>query len=159
MSNTEPTERPGGGWTRRSFAISLAAAASAAVAGYFLVREDPAGPARSAGETGSHRPRLAAGVVFGQADGAVTIARGQGSDAVVCGVNEVGRAILERLDGEHTIGDIAEVLSRRLEQPRTDAMDAGVAVFVARLGQTGFLREPFHAMVIERYPDAADGTG
>ncbi len=159
MSNVEHRERPGSGWTRRSFAISLAAAASAAVAGYFLVREGSEEPSRPNGEAGTHRPRLADGVTFGEDRGAVTLARGEGADATVCGVNGVGAAILDRLDGEHTVGDIAATLSRRLDQPRTDAMDAGIAVFVARLGQMGFLREPFHAMVIERYLDEADGTG
>jgi hypothetical protein len=137
--------------TRRAFLITLGAGATAAITGYFLTPPgvppcpDPAATPSDA----ATRPRLKADAQFG-ADGDLTTLRRTDADGpVLCAVNTIGERVLTRLDGRHTIEEIAEALACGAGTPRAKTLEAGVAAFVAELGSLGFLEMPFYVYLYE----------
>jgi hypothetical protein len=74
-----------------------------------------------------------------------------GQPALVCSVNQVGGAILERLDGRSSVDTIVTSVLRQLGQTsaQPDAFGGKVAIFIAELAQAGFLKEPFYVNVVE----------
>lgn len=140
------------GLTRRSFLIALGGCAAATLAGYFLA--DSAETGWSGLEkkvfSGGDLPRLRTGLQWGVSDGLTTLRRPGVPLPAECAVNECGRLILEQLDGRHRIEDLAQAVQSRFGCGRTEAMDAGIARFVATLGDLGFLDAPYYAMIVER---------
>lgn len=137
---------------RRDFVIALGAGAGASITGYFYFRQPPApnsvGGSPDAGES-EFQPCLADDVTFDRQDGQVTISRGEGDNAVVCAVNPLGAAIIDRLDGEHTVEQIAAALATQLVEPLERPLDAKVALFTAQLAECGFLANHFYATIYE----------
>lgn len=138
--------------TRRSFLIALGSGVAATVAGYFLSDSAATAVAKlgKSAFSGNDLPRLRSGLQWGQTAGLTTLRRSGGTPSAECAVNECGRLILERLDGRHRVEDLAQAVQSHFRCGRTDAMDAGIARFVAALGDLGFLDAPFYAMIVER---------
>jgi hypothetical protein len=142
---------------RRDFVIALGTGVGASIAGYFsynYLQTDGGSAEIPDPEVIKSRsvepmPRLKADVVFGRRDDLVTIRRGEADEQVVCGVNETGAAILERLDGRHSVERIAASIARRVQVPAGESLEAKVSLFVAELAMCGFLAEPFYVTLYE----------
>jgi len=147
----EEAERPVAGGpppqpSRRAFLISLGAGA-AGITGYALW------PAlcRVVGQAADPRPRLHNSLVVGRdGDGYQTLATSP-DEAPRFAVNRVGEAVLCRLDGRHTIAQVATAVARELHLTPGERLEAGIAEFVAQVGQAGLLVAPFYATLFERF--------
>ena len=133
--------------TRREFKIALGAAAGSGILGYLLVR--PARAPEPASVPHSPHPKLRKGLAIEGpgSDGMTTIRLLDGS---LCAVNAPGADVLRRLDGAHTIEQIAGAAGRRAGVTPDAALTAKIACFVAQLGAAGFLDMPFYAQIVDR---------
>lgn len=136
--------------TRKEFLWSLGVG-SLAIAGHFAIPRTAhaiAAPA-SAGE--DPEPRLHGDVsVEVDGDGLLLSRRAGERTAATCAVNEIGAEIVRRLDGRTPVSEIARVLAGRAGASAFGEVEARVACFVAQLGELGFLRAPFYALIVER---------
>jgi hypothetical protein len=133
--------------TRREFVVALGSVL--VVAGYCVVGGRPPdhGPERAVKP--GVRPRLRDGLVLGTDAEMLTVAIAAGSSPVYA-VNDVGRTILEAMDGRRTVEEIAGVLSQRYAVPADQALQADVALFIAQVAILGLLAEEFRATIFER---------
>ena len=132
--------------SRREFLIWLAVGAGASVAEWQLFTSISAASAFPSATTMDHfHPRLRDDVVWGKHKAMLTMSHGE-QTPLLCAVNDYGAKVLSKLDGDHTIEEIAEELAGDADE----ALAASVAVFVARLSELGFLQEHFYAYIIER---------
>ena len=134
---------------RRRFLIRLGAGAAGGIGGFFLLRRwpVPAEAAAPAKPSISMQPRLRKGIVDGRHEGMAAISYGRGAQRVLCAINRPGRMVTSRLDGRHTIEQIAQALASELGLDAPARLEAPVAQFVAQLGMLGFLAEPFYATI------------
>lgn len=147
------------GFTRRKFVLGLGAGACIGIVGVFAyrTRKEDRGESRkeeeatpSAKEGMSTCPWLRADIVTEWQGPWFVAERGTGLGPTTCRVNRAGARVIQRLDGQSTIGAISKALAAELGLTRTERTDAQVATFVAHLGMLGFLREPFHVTIHER---------
>jgi hypothetical protein len=141
---------------RRHFVIALGTGVGASIVGYFGYRQPPhfeSDGATKHSPEHEHLPSLRADVVFGRLDDQVTVSRGEPDNPVICAANELGAAILERLDGRHTIEQISESLAMLVTASPNRPLEAKVALFVAQLATHGFLAEPFYTTIYETVED------
>jgi hypothetical protein len=133
--------------TRREFQIAFGAALGSGILGYFLTHQ--VGSPQSASVPHSPRPRLRQGLVIEPpgADGMTTIRLSNGG---LCAVNAPGAEVLRRLDGAHTIEQIARAAGKSAGVTPDASLTAGMACFVAQLGDAGFLDAPFYAQIVVR---------
>lgn len=75
-----------------------------------------------------------------------------GEQRAICKVNEIGRMVLDCMDGRSSIHDIIKNLSSRLEIPKSDAdtFSTNVVLFVAQLSEIGLLKRKFFANIYAR---------
>jgi len=137
---------------RRDFVIALGSGVGASIAGYFAYHRwpefagAPVGPNALPAEA---CPRLKADVTCDRSGDQVTLRRGEAADAVVCAVNAAGAAIVDRLDGRHSIEEISAALAGLIPVGPGRLLEAKVALFVAQLAQCGFLADPFYVTLYE----------
>lgn len=142
-----------GRMTRQEFIIRLGAGLGALIAASFLVPGDVPVPPRVPASDGRHRrarPELHPDARVSRSNDLFTVQHGGGSRAVICTTNQAWEAIILRLDGRHTIGQLADAVSEAVGVPHTDALDAKVACFVAQLSMMGFLRREYRAFIVEQ---------
>ena len=75
------------------------------------------------------------------------ISYGRGAQRVLCAINRPGRIVTGKLDGRHTVEQIAQALASDLGLDAQARLEAPVAQFIAQLGMLGFLAEPFYATI------------
>jgi hypothetical protein len=134
---------------RRRFLIRLGAGAAGGIGGFFLLQRWPV-PAEADAPTKppmSLRPRLRKDIADSRYEGMAAISYGSGTERVLCAINRPGRIVTGRLDGHHTIEQIAQALASDLGLHAPARLEAPVARFVAQLGMLGFLAEPFYATI------------
>jgi Coenzyme PQQ synthesis protein D (PqqD) len=134
---------------RRRFLIRLGAGAAGGIGGFFLLQRWPV-PAEAAAPAKppiSLRPRLRKDIADSRYAGMAAISYGRGAQRVLCAINRPGRMVTSRLDGRHTIEQIAQSLASELALDAPACLEAPVAQFVAQLGMLGFLAEPFYATI------------
>lgn len=134
---------------RRTFLIRLGAGVAGGIGGFFLMPLQPvfSEPVPLDQPTTSARPQMRHDIVLGRYDDMEAISYGRGDSKVLCAINRPGGIIISKLDGAHTIDEIAEALKSDLGLEANVALGAPVAQFVARLGMLGFLAEPFYATI------------
>ncbi|WP_026259666.1 PqqD family protein [Desulfobacter curvatus] len=133
---------------RRDFLISLGQGAAVCIGGFFLINHWPdCPPALSNPIINASLPKLRKDIVSGSYQDMATIGYTTGDDEVLCAVNVIGRTILNKLDGQHTIEGIAEAVAVEFNIPEYEPLNAKIAYFVAQLGMIGFLCDPFYATI------------
>lgn len=137
---------------RRTFFWALAGGvAGASIAGFVMSRpncQETSPKPRDANGRAEAQPRLRDGVNLTPApDGIQLWLKDVGEP--VAGVNRTGGWIVERLNGQHTVSEIARELSRQLGLPHEESRDAKVAWFIAELGQIGLLCDPYYVQIVE----------
>ncbi len=129
---------------RRTFTYAVGGVA-AGIAGWVLVpRCSKPRPEQDPADSG-FRPRLAEDVTYQEALRGAEIVRPdeQGEPRVVCQVNECGLKLLERMNGEQTLHNLAAGIHEGSDPATLGHTEASVALFVAMLAQAGLLSEPF----------------
>jgi hypothetical protein len=134
---------------RRRFLIRLGAGAAWGIGGFFFAQRwpVPAEAATPAMPGVALQPRLRKDIVDGRYDDMAAISYGQGEHRVMCAINRPGGIVISKLDGCHTIDQIAQALKSALALDDQVRLEAPVARFVAQLGMLGFLAEPFYATI------------
>ncbi len=137
--------------TRQQFLWKLGNG-TVAIAGYFLLpRSGLAEVAPDAERSDEAEPWLRGDIVMrSDADGLV-LTLPSAATSPVCAVNAAGTEVVRRLDGRTSVPAIARVLAHHAHTDAIGQVEVKVACFVAQLGQMGFLRAPFYAMITERY--------
>ena len=141
--------------TRRHFLYALGSLAGVGIGGWVLsmTTEGRAASATARGDSGKG-PMLRVGLVVSPSEtGAEVYDRSSGKqEGPVCFVNRLGLRVLESMDGERTIDDIARGLLGRLRAPPSDAeaFTSSVAMFMAELGSAGLLNAPFFVNIHSR---------
>jgi hypothetical protein len=144
---TSKPEGPPATMTRREFKIALGAAAGSAILGYLLLPQAPG--TQPASLSPGACPRLRHGLAMeGPAADGMTVVRLP--DGGLCAVNAAGAAVLRRLDGAHSIEQIARAAAARAGVAPDAPLIAKMACFVAQLGAAGFLDAPFYAQIVAR---------
>jgi hypothetical protein len=133
-------------FTRREIHIALGAAGSG-ILGYLLLR--PATHTGQAPAPGSAHPKLRGelGIEGPDGDGMFQVQLPSGE---LCALNAAGAEVVRRLDGAHSVEQIAAAMGRRAGIRPDAPLTAKVACFVAELGSAGFLERPFYAQIVER---------
>jgi Coenzyme PQQ synthesis protein D (PqqD) len=133
---------------RRDFLITLGSVVTAGIAGFFLGgTRAQAAPAQGL-DVASDLPCLRAGLsVYPDGDG--VILREYSSGELRCGVNHVGREIVSRLDGKHSVEAISADLAKYLGLPPDGMLEGKVAYFVTQLGDMGLLKSPYFVTLAE----------
>jgi len=90
-------------------------------------------------------PRLAKDISFRRMRGGGEFVRSDelGAPSVVCYINACGLKVIEELNGEQTVQDLAEKIHEGFNPAKLEQTEASVASFLALLAQAGLLAEPF----------------
>ncbi|HNY30149.1 MAG TPA: PqqD family protein [Fibrobacteria bacterium] len=130
--------------SRRKFLIALGAGAMAGwlASPGILPRISPTRPRNH----GGHCPVLADGIAPRTTARARELVRIDSSRAihVVGEINESAWKVLSRMDGLHTVEDIARAMATSHPSGDPDACRSAIALFLAELAMAGLLAEPFH---------------
>ena len=137
--------------TRRAFLYAVGGAAGAAIAGWVLISQTrrPRTPSLPS-ENSPRGPALSRDLaITPTADGADVLRAGHSGKSPVCRVNDLGRYLLEQMDGRKSVSALARSLRARLQSPPADVerFQSGVAAFIAELGKAGMLEEPFYVNI------------
>jgi len=129
---------------RKEF-LYYVACGTAAIAGWVLIPECAHSPLLHQHIDNQFRPRIASQFAFRKtpSGGDVIGPNSQGLKQVVCNVNECGFSILENLNGENTLQDVARKIHAGHALDYLGHTEASVASFLAMLAQIGVLSEPF----------------
>ena len=106
--------------TRREFLYAVGGATGAAIAGWVLISNmrRPRTPS-SGSPTG---PALSQDLaITPTAEGADVLCVGQSQKSPICRVNDLGRYLLEQMDGRKSVSALAQSLRARLQSPPVDA--------------------------------------
>jgi hypothetical protein len=70
---------------------------------------------------------------------------------LVCKVNQTGGSILRQLDGRHSMMQIIQTTTESIgEKPSNpDLFASKIALFIVKLAEAGFIKQPFYINVIE----------
>jgi hypothetical protein len=128
---------------RRDFLISLGAGTSLVIAGFVTTHLQ-----RTLSGDGCDRPELSGLVKKSYKDGYLVLRLDESS---ACFVNRTGECVVDLLDGRRSLTDICRAVAERYGVECTDALNTSVALFICRLGSSGFLTSPFYVMLYENY--------
>jgi hypothetical protein len=128
---------------RRDFLVSLGAGTSLVIAGFFTAQMQ-----KTSTDDGCDMPELAASVKKSYKDGCLVLRLNESS---ACFVNKTGESVVNLLDGRKSFIDICRAVSEQYGVARTDALETSVALFLCRLGSSGFLTSPFYVTLYENY--------
>jgi hypothetical protein len=137
-------------WTRREFLVGLGSIAGLTVTGVFfgsLARGKSIGTARASNPT---CPVLHETLeVRHTSDGAGIWERGVGG-RILCGVNTIGRNVLEEMNGRNPLQAIAGNVATKsgLDLGDREPFTGGIASFIIELGKMGLLQDPFYVRMM-----------
>ena len=71
---------------------------------------------------------------------------------LVCQVNQIGGTILHELNGRNSLEDIAKATANSLSEEVSDieSFTGRVALFISKIAEAGFIKEPFFVKIIEK---------
>lgn len=136
------------GISRRKFFYVIGGATGAVIGGWLLTPQvgKPFPGRAKAGPTPTG-PGLTDGLVIKPTRDGAEIYRTTGADSAepICMVNEVGRYVLDEMDGKKPVSELAKAVMARLEAPPSDleAFSSQIASFIADLGDANLLDRPF----------------
>ena len=140
---------------RRNFLIVFGAGAATAISGYFSSVSMPFSqfPTSMSNDKPQElsMPCLRTDVIFGRDDDFITVSRHSEYGTMLCAVNDLGAGVLRLLDGNHTITDIAYLLSKERDITFNDTFQANIALFVAQLSMADFLSKNFWVNIVDHY--------
>jgi len=135
-------------FNRRNFIISLGKGTAVCIGGFFLMKNWPdTASAEPNLVNSSSFPQLRNDIFFGKYNDMDTISYKMSDDNVTCGFNQPGNEIIKKLDGHHTIEQIANSIVEKFDIKDSKSFNAKIAYFVAQLGILGFLHEPFYTNI------------
>lgn len=137
--------------TRRRFIFRLGAT-GIAISGWIMM---PEAVRRIAGALSQESgPALREGLAVRHVDGGAEICEGGGfgKGRTVCEVNDVGRLVLDGMNGRSSVHTIVKDLSSKLGVSKADmrVFTAGIVLFIAELAESGLLRGRFYANIYAR---------
>lgn len=141
--------------TRRQVLFYLGGGVVAAITGFFtfpsiVMREGQSSGSPATDQTNCPvKPCLKSGFYRRQIGELTKLEWRNKENAITCAVNDVGICVVELLNGQHTIEDISKHVAKKYRLVHTEAMDAGVACFVAQLAMLDYLAEPFYTQIYE----------
>lgn len=136
------------GMSRRDFLITLGAGTAATISGYFFIQGQFTQES-SKSTLEKQLPILKHDIKFGKAENLLTITRKTERSTITCAVNDIGKEIINKVDGKHTVQEISKHIAKKAGTSRTELMDARIAYFITQLGILGFLKEAYHVNIIE----------
>jgi hypothetical protein len=147
MADTKDKSR----FTRREFLITLEGLIGATVVGWIVVPE--ARQLLATREQDSSFPELLDCLVIKDIDGRVGLfdASDPGNPMLVCEVNQIGGYILGELNGKNAFDDIVRRMTGKIgrEPSNFGTFASGIATFIARLAEAGFLKNTFLINIVE----------
>jgi hypothetical protein len=137
--------------TRRDFLITLGGIAGAAVVGWIASPKSVELVSKITSPAAFPELLDCLQVRNGDDGTEVYDASDKSNPTLVCKVNETGGSILRQLDGRHSMMQIIQTTTESIgEKPSNpDLFASKIALFIVKLAEAGFIKQPFYINVIE----------
>jgi len=135
------------GLDRRAFLLLIGGASAAVISGWVLVPPGECRLEKPSSLPHPFTPRLAQSYAVKPGGAGAWIVSLGPRTRTHCQVNDLGRYVLEEMDGHKTVEGLALTVMSRMSTPPADveALTSSIALFLAELGQAGLLAAPFYA--------------
>ena len=142
----DKTKLKKGAFNRRDFLITLGAGSSLAIAGFFTFDAITGAKNEQVNEQ-TVKPLLSELIQKTLENNQLVLS----NEKSKCTVNKTGEQVIELLDGNHTLSQVAATIAGYYAIEHTELLDASIASFICQLGEQGFLAKPFYVTMYETY--------